>query len=148
MLFQLLRISNTTLVLINLFLRLFACYHSLHRLACDVRFDHNVGKCQPKSLIICFIPWVSSSLEPPGNSPNRHMAGEEFWRGNNNGIVAPKIRMKMGMEIWKTDILYKFGKRLTKLYLYINIDHIFWKWENLGYHYVPIYIRTGKSGIL
>ena len=121
MLFQLLRISNTTLVLINLFLRLFACYHSLHRLACDVRFGHNVGKCQPKSLIICFIPWVSSSLEPPGNSPNRHMAGEEFWRGNNNGIVAPKIRMKMGTEIWKMNILYKFEKRLNCISISISI---------------------------
>ena len=76
------------------------------------------------------------------------MAGEEFWRGNNNGIVAPKIRMKRGTKIWKTNILYKFGKRLTKLYLYINIDHIVGKWENLGYHYVSLYIRTGKSGIL
>ena len=138
MLFQLLRISNTTLVLINLFLRLFACYHSLHRLACDVRFDHNVGKCQPKSLIICFIPWVSSSLEPPGNSPNRHMAGEEFWRGNNNGIVAPKIRMKLVTEIWKEKY---FG---TKFYLHYNFDEIVLK----GKIYVSLYFRTGKSGIL
>ena len=26
----------------------------------------------------------------PGNSPNCHMAGEEFWRGNNNGFVSSR----------------------------------------------------------
>ena len=40
-------------------------------------------------------------VELPGNSPNRHMAGEEFRRGNNNGIVAPKIRIKLVTEIWR-----------------------------------------------
>ena len=108
MLFQTLRISNATLPSINLFLRLFARYHSLLGLACDVQFDHNAGKHHPKSQIIYFILWVSFAFEPPGNSPNRHMAGEEFWRGDNNGIVAPKIRMKMGTEIWKMNILCKY----------------------------------------
>ena len=104
MLFQTLRISNATLPSINLFLRLFACCHSLLGLACDVQFDHNAGKHHPKSQIIYFILWVSFAFEPPGNSPNRHMAGEEFWRANNNGIVAPKIQVKLGTEIWKNKI--------------------------------------------
>ena len=61
------------------------------------------------------------AFEPPGNSPNCRMAGEEFWRGNNNGIVAPKIRMKMGTEIWKMNILYKFEKRLNCISISISI---------------------------
>ena len=145
MLFQTLRISNTTLVLINLFLPLFVWYHSLLGLACDVQIWPQCWKMSPQKSNYW---WVSFAFEPPGNSSNRHMAGEEFWRGNNNSIVAPKFRMKMGTDIWKTNILYlyKFGKRLSKLYLYFNIDH--WKWENLGYHYLSIYVRTGKSSIL
>ena len=145
MLFQTLRISNTTLVLINLFLRLFVWYHSLLGLACDVQIWPQCWKMSPQKSNYW---WVSFAFEPPGNSSNRHMAGEEIWRGNNNSIVAPKFRMKMGTDIWKTNILYlyKFGKRLSKLYLYFNIDH--WKWEHLGYHYVSIYVRKGKSGIL
>ena len=121
MLFQTLRISSATLPSINLFLRLFACYHSLLGLACDVQFDHNAGKHHPKSLLISYILWDSFAFEPPGNSPNRHMAGEEFWRGNNNGIVAPKIRMKMGSEIWKMNILCKFEKRLNCISISISI---------------------------
>ena len=52
------------------------------------------------------------------------MAGEEFWRANNNGIVAPKIWERKFGKI-------KFVKRLTIFHLPFNIDHIVWKWEDL-----------------
>ena len=48
-----------------------------------------------------------------------------------------KIGMKMGTKNLNNDLLYKFWKRLTKLYLYFYIDNIFMKcaFKAIMYHF-------------
>ena len=153
MLVQTLRMSNTTLVPINVLIRLLACYQSLHRLACDVQFEQNLGKCHPKSLIVCFMWRGNFVVELPGNSPNRHMAGEEFWRGNNNGFVqlAPKISVKSKRENLK-QLAWTFVVIITRPWQNATKSYFYWKgrissiskhafivlWCNLWYWYGPI----------
>ena len=67
--------------------------------------------------IIRSTQWVNFVILPPANSPNRHMAGEEFWRGNNNGFVSS--RQKSG---WKWELkLRTFTHVLYKIDWYLSL---------------------------
>ena len=109
-----------------------------------MRFDQNFGNCPPNNLIFVLI---QLDFTPRPQSRPSHGRWKILARKKQRLCqVAPKIRVKMGAKILNNDLLYKFWKRFTKLYLYFYIDNIFMKLTFKAVRYK--YFRTEKLYIL
>ena len=109
-----------------------------------MRFDQNFGNCPPNNLIFVL---TQLNFTPRPRSQPSHGRWKILARKKQRLCqVAPKIGVKMGAKILNNDLLYKFWKRFTKLYLYFYIDNIFMKFtfKAMMYHY----FRTEKWYIL